>query len=90
MNITELSIRRPVTNIMVFVSLVVIVETAWALRRFYLYERSQIASALRSLLNVAELEIESAGRVRYAEDTQLRMKGRPDHAAPQHKSMETR
>lgn len=49
-----------------FVSLVVIVETAWALRRFYLYERSQIANALRSLLNVAELEIESAEDVRSA------------------------
>jgi predicted nucleic-acid-binding protein len=44
----------------------VIVETAWALRRFYLYERSQIANALRSLLNVAELEIESAEDVRSA------------------------
>ena len=43
-----------------FVSLIVIVETAWALRRFYLYERSQIAHALGSLLNVAELEVESA------------------------------
>ena len=49
-----------------FVSLVVIVETAWALRRFYLYDRSQIANALVSLLNVAELEIESAEDVRSA------------------------
>ena len=49
-----------------FVSIVVIVETAWALRRFYLYGRSQIANALRSLLDVAELEIESAGDVRSA------------------------
>jgi predicted nucleic-acid-binding protein len=49
-----------------FVSVVVIVETAWALRRFYLYDRSQIANALVSLLNVAELEIESAEAVRSA------------------------
>jgi predicted nucleic-acid-binding protein len=49
-----------------FVSIVVIVETAWALRRFYLYDRSQIANALVSLLNVAELEIESAEDVRSA------------------------
>jgi predicted nucleic-acid-binding protein len=49
-----------------FVSLVVVVETAWALRRFYLYDRSQIAAALGSLLNVAELEIESAAEVRSA------------------------
>lgn len=49
-----------------FVSLVVLVETAWALRRLYLYDRSQIATALRALLNVAELEIESAAEVRSA------------------------
>ena len=49
-----------------FVSLVVVVETAWALRRFYLYDRSQIAAALGSLLDVAELEIESAAEVRSA------------------------
>lgn len=49
-----------------FVSLVVVVETAWALRRLYLYDRSQIAAALRSLLEVAELEIESAAEVRSA------------------------
>jgi len=49
-----------------FVSVVVVVETAWALRRFYLYDRSQIANALVSLLNVAELEIESAEAVRSA------------------------
>lgn len=49
-----------------FVSLVVVVETAWALRRVYLYDRSQIAAALESLLSVAELEIESAVEVRAA------------------------
>jgi len=49
-----------------FVSLVVVVETAWALRRLYLYDRSQIAAALSSLLDVAELEIESAAEVRSA------------------------
>ena len=49
-----------------FVSLVVIVEAAWALRRVYLYDRSQIAAALESLLNVAELEVESAAEVRAA------------------------
>jgi predicted nucleic-acid-binding protein len=49
-----------------FVSLVVVVETAWALRRLYLYDRAQIATALQSLLSVAELEIESAAEVRSA------------------------
>ena len=49
-----------------FVSLVVIVEPAWALRRVYLYDRSQIAAALGSLLDVAELEVESAVEVRSA------------------------
>jgi len=49
-----------------FVSLVVIAETAWALRRVYLYDRSQIAAALGSLLDVAELEVESAAEVRSA------------------------
>jgi predicted nucleic-acid-binding protein len=49
-----------------FISLVVVVETAWALRRCYLYDRSQIAAALGSLLNVAELEVESAAEVRSA------------------------
>jgi len=49
-----------------FVSLVVVVETAWVLRRLYQYDRSQIATALRSLLDVAELEIESAADVRSA------------------------
>ena len=49
-----------------FVSLVVVVETAWALRRLYQYDRTQIATALESLLNVAELEIESAAEVRSA------------------------
>jgi predicted nucleic-acid-binding protein len=49
-----------------FVSLVVVVEIAWALRRFYVYDRSQIAAAIGSLLNVAELEVESAADVRSA------------------------
>jgi len=49
-----------------FVSLVVIVETAWVLKRLYLYDRSQIATALKALLDVAELEIESAADVRTA------------------------
>ena len=49
-----------------FVSVVVVVETAWALRRLYLYDRSQIATALKSLMTVAELEIESAAEVRSA------------------------
>ena len=49
-----------------FVSLVVLVETAWALKRLYFYDRSQIATAIRALLNVVELEIESAAEVRSA------------------------
>lgn len=49
-----------------FVSLVVIVETAWALRRLYLYDRAQIAAAIGSVLDVAEFEVESAEEVRSA------------------------
>ena len=46
-----------------FVSCIVIAEIAWALKRFYGYERPEIAAAIRALLNVAELEIESADEV---------------------------
>lgn len=49
-----------------FVSLVVVAEIAWALRRLYLYDRSEIAHAIGALLDVAELEIEAAEDVRRA------------------------
>lgn len=42
------------------VSRVVIAETAWVLKDVYGYARSQIASAIRCVLDVSELEIESA------------------------------
>jgi len=49
-----------------FVSRSVIIEVAWALRRIYGYERLQIAAAIRGLLNVSELEVESADEIHAA------------------------
>ncbi len=49
-----------------FVSCIVITEIAWALKRMYGYDRSEIVTALRALLNVTELEIESADEVHLA------------------------
>jgi predicted nucleic-acid-binding protein len=49
-----------------FVSCIVIAEIAWALKRMYGYDRSEIVAALRALLNVTELEIESADEVHLA------------------------
>jgi predicted nucleic-acid-binding protein len=49
-----------------FVSRIVIAEIAWALKRFYGYERREIAAAIRALLNVAEFEIESADEMHAA------------------------
>ena len=43
-----------------------IAEIAWALKRFYGYDRPEIAAAIRALLNVAELEVESADEVHAA------------------------
>lgn len=45
------------------VSRIVIAETAWVLKDFYGYARPQIANAIRSVLDVSELEIESADAV---------------------------
>lgn len=49
-----------------YVSRVVIVEIVWALKVIYDYGRSQIAAAIRGLLDVSELEIESADEVHAA------------------------
>jgi predicted nucleic-acid-binding protein len=49
-----------------YVSRIVIVEIVWALKGFYGFERSQIAAVIRALLNVAELEVESADDVHAA------------------------
>jgi len=49
-----------------FVSRGVIIETVWVLKRFYGYDRSQIAVAIRALLDVSELEVESADQVHSA------------------------
>lgn len=51
-----------------FVSLLVVAEIAWALRRLYLYDRREIATAIGALLDVAELEFEAAEDVRRAVD----------------------
>lgn len=45
------------------VSRVVIAEIAWVLKDIYSYDRPQIASAIRALMDVSELEIESADEV---------------------------
>jgi predicted nucleic-acid-binding protein len=47
-----------------YVSRVVIIEIVWALKGFYGYDRSQIAASIRALLNVSELEVESADEKR--------------------------
>jgi predicted nucleic-acid-binding protein len=49
-----------------YVSRVAIVEIVWALKGFYGYERAQIAAAIRGLLGVSELEVESAEDVHAA------------------------
>lgn len=49
-----------------YVSRLVIVEIVWALKGFYGYDRSQIAASIRALLNVAELEVESADEIHAA------------------------
>lgn len=48
------------------VSRIVVAETAWVLKDVYGYEKSQIASAIRSVMDVSELEIESADEVHAA------------------------
>jgi predicted nucleic-acid-binding protein len=49
-----------------YVSRLVVVEVVWALKGFYGYDRAQIAAAIRGLLDVAELEIESAEEIHAA------------------------
>jgi len=49
-----------------YVSRLVIVEIVWALKGFYGYDRSQIAASIRALLNVSELEVESADEIHAA------------------------
>jgi predicted nucleic-acid-binding protein len=49
-----------------YVSRVVIIEIVWALKGFYGYDRTQIAVAIRALLNVSEFEVESADEIHAA------------------------
>lgn len=49
-----------------FVSRVVIAETAWVLKDVYGYERKQIAAAIRAVVNVSELQMESADEIHAA------------------------
>jgi len=49
-----------------FVSRIVIAEIAWALKRFYEYGRPEIAAAIRALLDVTELKVESADEIHTA------------------------
>ena len=49
-----------------YVSRIVVAETAWVLKDVYDYDRSQIASAVRGILNVSQFEIESADEVHAA------------------------
>jgi len=46
-----------------FVSRVVTAETAWVLKDVYGYERKQIAAAIRAVMNVSELHLESADEI---------------------------
>ena len=49
-----------------YVSRVVIAETAWVLKDVYGYERQQIANAIRAVMNVSELQLESADEINAA------------------------
>ena len=49
-----------------YVSRVVIAETAWVLKDVYGYERKQIAAAIRAVVNVSELQMESADEIHAA------------------------
>jgi predicted nucleic-acid-binding protein len=46
-----------------YVSRVVIAETAWVLKDVYGYDRMQIAAAIRAVMNVSELLMESADEI---------------------------
>lgn len=46
-----------------YVSRVVIAETAWVLKDVYGYDRQQIAAAIRGVMNVSELQLESADEI---------------------------
>ena len=45
------------------VSRVVIAETAWVLQDVYGYDRNQIAAAIRAVMDVCELQLESADEI---------------------------
>jgi predicted nucleic-acid-binding protein len=49
-----------------YVSRIVIAEIAWVLKDIYDYDRTQIAGAIRGILNVSQLEIDSADEVHAA------------------------
>ena len=49
-----------------YVSRIVIAEIAWVLKDVYDYDRSQIAGAIRGILNVSQFEIDSADEVHAA------------------------
>jgi predicted nucleic-acid-binding protein len=49
-----------------YVSRIVITEIAWLLKDIYDYDRAQIAGAIRGILNVSQLEIDSADEVHAA------------------------
>ncbi len=49
-----------------FVSHVVVAEAAWVLGDIYDYDRTQIAAAVRGLLNVSELELDASDDVHAA------------------------
>jgi predicted nucleic-acid-binding protein len=49
-----------------YVSRIVIAELAWVLKDVYDYDRTQIAGAIRGILNVQQLEIDSADEVHAA------------------------
>jgi predicted nucleic-acid-binding protein len=49
-----------------YVSRIVIAEIAWVLKDVYDYDRTQIAGAIRGILNVSQLEIDSTDEVHAA------------------------
>jgi predicted nucleic-acid-binding protein len=49
-----------------YVSRIVIAEIAWVLKDIYDYDRTQIAGAIRGILNVSQFEVDSADEVHAA------------------------
>ncbi len=64
--VTRFVRRRQKVNEPIFVSLVVLCEVAWVLRRTYRFDRSEVAEVLNGLLDTDLIIVEQADLVREA------------------------